>query len=624
MPPLERIATRRTHRLRMRDGVRLAVDVWLPRDARAPLPAVVLTTRYMRAVRWSAVARAAGLDALLDIHGTTRRRMLEAGYAWVDVDARGSGASEGARPCPWHREEVRDGAEVVDWIVAQPWSSGRVGATGVSYAGTAAEMLLVNRHPAVRAIAPRFSLYDVYPDVAFPGGIHLAWFTKEWAAFNRLLDQNRYPSAVGSMVRVNMKALAEYLRDRELARAGALVAAAEGPRTARVIEAIMGVLSRGVRPPDEDEASALAAVIECHAQNADVHEASRRIVHRDDAGLSPDEPDAGIDSFSPHAYAADIAQSGAAVLSVSGWLDGAYQHAAIKRHRALPPDRTWLQIGPWDHGGRQNVSPFDPRGRTDYDHDGELVRFFDAHLKDGPAWDAPRVRYFTLGEERWKSADRWPPPGATTRTLYLDRDRRLSHEAPPLGGSETHELDHDVGTGARSRWRSLLGLAAPVGYGDRRSLGSRLLCFDGPPLDAPLEITGHPVVRLFVAADAPDATLFAYLEEVALDGRVTYVTEGQLRALHRRFREPPRPGLPPERTFARADAATMRPDEPVELAFDLLPISYRVPARHRIRLSIAGADADHFARIPDAPSAITVLHGGAHASRIDLPIVDRR
>jgi hypothetical protein len=53
-----------------------------------------------------------------------------------------------------------------------------------------AEMLPVNRHPAVKAVAPRFSLFDTYLDIAFPGGIHDAWFTENWRRLNEALDRN--------------------------------------------------------------------------------------------------------------------------------------------------------------------------------------------------------------------------------------------------------------------------------------------------------------------------------------------------------------------------------------------------------------------------------------------------
>ena len=69
-------------------------------------------------------------------------RYINHGYAFVVVDARGSGASFGTRVQEWSPDEVRDGAEIMDWIVAQSWSNGRIGSTGISYDGTAAEFAL--------------------------------------------------------------------------------------------------------------------------------------------------------------------------------------------------------------------------------------------------------------------------------------------------------------------------------------------------------------------------------------------------------------------------------------------------------------------------------------------------
>src|SRR5688572_23031024 len=174
----------------MRDGVRIALDVHVPGRS-APCPAILRQTRYLRSLR----TRLGGgpFAAQLDLYARTRRRFLAAGYAWVDVDVRGTGASGGTWAYPWSTGEVRDGAEVIDWIVRQPWSDGLVGALGISYDGTCADMLLGEGHPAVRAIAPMFALYDVYADVAFPGGIALSWFTERWAAYNAALDRGRFP-----------------------------------------------------------------------------------------------------------------------------------------------------------------------------------------------------------------------------------------------------------------------------------------------------------------------------------------------------------------------------------------------------------------------------------------------
>lgn len=158
---------RHSQYLTMRDGVRLAADLYLP-DTYHPgarLPTILEQTRYFRDydLRWPfslfVPRKAVGL-----IPG-----MVNCGYAWVFVDVRGTGASNGYQVGMYPREQVKDSAEIVDWIVKQPWSNGKVGTFGMSYDAGAAELTLVNRHPAVRAAAPFYMLFDMYSDCAAPG-----------------------------------------------------------------------------------------------------------------------------------------------------------------------------------------------------------------------------------------------------------------------------------------------------------------------------------------------------------------------------------------------------------------------------------------------------------------------
>jgi len=564
----------------MRDGVRIAVDLYLPRGFKIGdrLPTILHQTSYHRShqLRWP-------VGLVMDRPGPLVELFVTRGYAWVDVDARGSGASFGSRPMPWSPDEVRDGAEIVDWIVRQPWSDGTVGATGISYAGTAAEMLLVNRHPAVKAIAPRFSLYDVYPDIAFPGGVHLTWFTENWARLNRTLDANRLPDDVPWYLRL------------------AIV---------------------GVRPVDEDrDGKLLAAAVREHAANYDPHAWAVDITYRDD---KPRGTTISADQFSPHAFAKEIAASGAAIYSYSGWLDGAYQLAAIKRYLAAPGPAHRLILGPWDHGGRRQISPAAASPRVQFDQAAELLRFFDHHLRRRPTGieqEAP-VQYFTMGEERWKSAESWPPP---TRTwpLFLDAAGRLSPARAGTEGIDPYRVDASAGTGTATRWRSLLGGIGGAPYPQRAVRDGGLLVYTSPPLEGATEVTGHPVAWLRMSVTATDASVFVYLEDVDERGSVAYVTEGVLRALHRKVgSQLAGAGGPPipERSFLRVDGAPLKPEAPVDLVFDLLPTSYLFARGHRIRIAIAGADVHHFVRVPSgSPPMFHVYRGGADGSRVDLP-----
>jgi uncharacterized protein len=607
---------RRSLHLTMRDGVKIAVDVHLPADRSSErLPVILRQTRYFRGVALRPPFAQLGIDWLLDHAADTRARFLAAGYAWVDVCARGSGASFGRRPCPWSPDEIADGGEIVDWIVDQPWSNGRVGATGVSYDGTTSELLLVTQHPAVRAVCPRFSLYDVYTDVAFPGGIHLRWFTEAWGAFNKALDAGTLDHAFAMMLRVQVRAL----RALPSPRLEPLLQLADSEVAEKLYGAVVRVLADGVRPVDDDAGGLLRAAVDEHRENFDVHEGALAVSCRDDAGIAADYPEATIDFFSPHAHADALRATGVPILGYSGWLDAAYQHGAIKRFRAIDNAGSGLIIGPWDHGGMGNVSPFSDSAKAAFDQDAELIRFFDRHLR-GVDHDDPAVRYFTMGAERWQSAATWPPPGFEPRRWHLDKGQRLSDAPGQAPSADAYRIDTSIGTGRRSRWDSLLGLLPPVGYSHRRALGGRSLVYRSEPLEEAVEVTGHAQVVLTMSSDGRDPYVFVYLEDEAPDGTVRYVTEGQLRAAHRVSETPGAyPASGPSRSFRRADLQLLTPHEPVQIAFDLLPTSWQVGRGHRLRLVITGSDRDHFADSSDA-TELTIHLGGHHVSHLELPI----
>lgn len=604
-------AVRRESRyLTMRDGVKIAVDVYLPKKlpADAKLPAILHQTRYWRAkrLRWpaSVLVDEFEVEGLL---GSFKRRALEQGYAWVDVDTRGSGASFGTRPWDYSPDEIRDGAEVVDWIVAQPWSSGRVGAAGASYAGSAAELLLLNHHPAVRAVAPVLCAFDEYADLLAPGGVPLRWWIDQWGRATARLDRGQMP----------------------------------GDWRVRYWVA-------GVRPVDADRAGRLlAAALREHADNADFR-ALAHVEFRDDfpfdgTGAPPARLASmrrafhfferrfgagfrarGVDLASPHAYAADLIASGAAVYAVSGWLDGAYANAAARRFLAYPRGRSKLLIGPWDHVLHQ-VSPFGSVRALRFDLAGELLKFFDHYLKDvdtGIEREAP-VHYFTLGEERWKAGRAWPPP-ARRQSLYLAPAGRLSPDPPSAAvADDAYRVDPGAGTGRQTRWDTLAGRPIHRLYPDRARRDRALRVYTSAPLQAALEVTGYPVVTLYAASSATDGAFFVYLEDVDPDGRVAYVTEGELRAIDRALAAARPQDLPvPRHSDLRAAAQPLVPGQTAELVFALLPTSYRFAAGHAVRIAIAGADRDHFAAIPagSAPLLRIERHAGA-ASRIDLPVV---
>lgn len=156
----------------MPDGARLAATVWLPEDAEAhPVPAVLEMIPYRR--RDGTVFRDHLMHPYVAGHG----------FACCRVDLRGSGDSDGILVDEYTDEEHDDACTVIAWLAAQPWCSGAVGMTGISWGGFNALQVAARRPPALKAIITLCASDDRYADdVHYYGGCLL---TEEplWSAF---------------------------------------------------------------------------------------------------------------------------------------------------------------------------------------------------------------------------------------------------------------------------------------------------------------------------------------------------------------------------------------------------------------------------------------------------------
>jgi hypothetical protein len=565
------------------DGVRLAVDVWLPAKRTAAggtVGTVMRVTRYHRAEGPGEPEPAA------DTNAAAGDLFNGAGFALVVADARGTGASFGTRAGELSEREVKDYGELVSWVAAQPWSNGRVGVYGTSYEGQAAELTAGLGNAHLVAVAALFSPYDPYHELFYPGGCGTGGRYARWMYESQLKD-----GIAGAL-------------DRLAAVTGQPAESIARPAP--------------VKPVDGPDGPALLdAAIGEHQSNADVAALMSRVPFRDDrvAGLS-------WDATAPASSGPAAGIPGVPMLVRAGWLDGGFAAGALARFVTRAGQQR-VEIGPWGHGGGSFADTLRPSGAADHDplstasQDRRLVEFFARHLeRDGEAAERSTLTFGTLGTGEWQTVTRWPPPSTGTQRWYLGPGG-LTREAGPAG-AVTRRVDVTASTGAANRWLAIDLDRAPA-YPGRKQADDALLTFTSGPLPAAAHVLGFPVVTLRLATSGTDGAVYVYLEDVGRDGDVSYLTEGCLRFLHRRTAGPAQPerlGVP--RTFARPDALPVVPGEPMDLTVQLLPVSALVPAGHRIRVAIAGHDASCFTRYGPAEETFTLRLGSD--SRLDLPV----
>ncbi|MGY5809937.1 CocE/NonD family hydrolase [Rhizobium sp. LEGMi198b] len=550
------------------EGVRLALDVVRPMGDSADHKRniILVMTCYGRGKNGETSNQYADL-------------FVPEGYAVVVGDVRGTGASFGVWPGHRSREEILDFSYVLDWIASQPWSTGNVLAYGVSYTANSADLIASRNHPALKGIVPRYVDYDIFFET-YPGGVP-----------NLTLD--RWSRLVESL---NRDENSEINADRA------------------------STLRAGIRPVGSQ--AELTAALQEHARAPSFQPVEQTTSFDDWLSRR-----SGFD-FSPQASADLISQSGVPIQNWGSWFDSGSPLGSIRRF-LLQSNPMNIILGPWNHGGRK---PYDPL-RTDVQDYAPImavqhandIRFIDACFTGQAALQADKViHYYTCGEGSWKSTRSWPVPAVRQR-WHIASGSRLS-SSPSDTGYDTLQVDRELGDVLSNRWDTNGGIGTwEIDYGDRRQFDAARLAYTSDPLQSDMEITGHPVVDLNITSTREDGIFFVYLEAVKPDGTSCYLTEGQLRARHRKvWAASPFAALGPQQSYLESDAEPLTPGEPTRLAFMLLPMSALIPAGYSLRVCVAGSESTSFANIPaDGAPPQLQFHRGPHGCYIDLPVVER-
>jgi hypothetical protein len=569
----------RSYYLAMHDGVRLAVSWYFPNHVEPgkPAPVLLMQTRYGRA----------GSKGYTDA-------WVKRGYVAAIVDVRGSTASFGSRDSEVGPGEQRDMEEIIAHVAKQPWSNGKVVTSGVSYTGDTADMATTRHAPPLVAAIPRETDWDFW-DLFWPGGIQQDYLFLGWGGWVYELDFGRLRRSLGSAP----SALDCRLRTEDCPKLfPVLQPVDEDPDYKLLREALNSREKNGKHWTTNDYANA---------------------VFRDDKGLN------GHTFFdgSAGAHLEAVRREKKPVQYWGSWVDANCGDAALNRYRSTPETPSVIIITANDHEGNVGADPFFPERRDPFPSVEEQrrlnVEFADQILSGRPP--ARTIQYYVMGARVMRETPLWPPQGVKQVRFALDANRQLTREKP-ASGMDSYQVDFTATTGKENRWTTNAG-PSPV-FTDRREEDRKLLTYDSPPMTEDTELAGWPVVTLRMRTKTSDPAVFAYIEDVAPDGRVTYVAEGELRAVNRKIADPaklPYDQGPAPHSFNRADALHVVPGEPFTIKFKLYSTAALIKSGHRIRLAIAGSDADTFHRMSAGqPEQFDIYRGGTELSVVELPL----
>jgi predicted acyl esterase len=571
----------------MRDGVRLATDVYLPPTEQAPT--VIVRTPYGRAA-----------DKFVALAIALARR----GYAAVLQDCRGTGDSE---PNTWdyYMYEPEDGFDLVEWVRQRDWFDGFVGATGSSYA--AQTQWCMAMHATMSAIVPEVSGLGIAVNSA-----HLYMFL------------NAYARSVGkgaNKISVPFTELEGVMLEETLA-GGYFNEAMDPPLPASILDSYPE-LRQFVPAEARKEIWARYCALTC-ARRA---EFVRRAFDAESVTIVEVEALPSIFGYDvphdahtlPHVDKTQLCSSvRAPALMVTGWYDWGLNDALatwdmLTRHaQAEVSSRSRLLITPSAHNvpgyheGMADHSELQHNHRTVNNID--LLLHWNAAIRERATDTWPRITYYLMGANEWRAADVWPPAEARSVEIFLHSQGRLSLQAPPEDSAVDRYI-YDPREATPTAGGSIVSYVYPPGSVDVSEIQRRrdVLTYTTPLLQRDLDVVGPLTFILHASSSALDTDFVVRLSDVFPDRRAIQLQNGLLRARYRDSSGPPQP---------------LQPGRAYRFVIDMWATANRFKAGHRLRIDISSADFPRFDRNsnrggvqgPPMPAEQCIYHDAEHPS----------
>lgn len=583
----------------MRDGVKLATDVYLPAKDQSPLPeklpAILTRTPYNK-----------------DGTAGTARYYAARGYAFVAQDTRGRYNSEGV----WHmlNDDGRDGYDVAEWICRQPWSNGKIGMIGTSYVGGTQHAMAMEKPPGLVTVIPVDAMSNLgYQSMRNAGAFELRFWNWIFSIAGPNGSRQARDPATAATLREMMENRRSYLANFPLRR---------GTTPLKHIPEYEDWLVEAIRHGANDEFWKQNNVLDYTDRYKDVP-----------------------------------------VYLVSGWYDSwggnnTANYMALSKRIKGP---VYLIMGPWIHGSQGSSAhgqvSFGPAAAIPdplawrlewYDH--WLKGIANKVGKEAPFATPVRIFVMGTGDGRktadgrlhhgghWRDEQEWPLGGTRYTRFHLHAEGRLSTgrpDAPRASTSFTFDPKSPVPTigGNISSGNGIMlqgawdqrGGEHVWNFPDPIPLSARndVLVFQTEPLEDDLEVTGEIEVKLWASSSAPDTDFTAKLIDVYPPnpdfpgGFDLNLGDGIVRA---RFRD----SLKQEKL--------MQPGAVYPLTIKLYPTSNVFKRGHRIRLDVSSSNFPRFDVNPNtgeplgdhrrtAVAVNTVYHDRDRPSHVILPVI---
>jgi putative CocE/NonD family hydrolase len=554
----------------MRDGKRMAADIYRPKDASKKYPIIFVRTPYN--FNYWDVRGGAPRDL------TTELQAIKHGYAYVEMNERGHFFSEGSYDILG--PPLTDGTDAITWMSSQSWSNGKVGTIGCSSTAEWQLGVAAQGNPAFAAMIPqgfgagvgRVGPYYEQGNWYRGGAVQMLFITWLYGEQNQVRPMFPPNTSEEDMMRASKSFdLAQQLPPVDWAKALTHLPEMD---ILKAVDAPRGIFA------DHMEVSTGGAMIKRTPNDPAWYR----------GGLWHDDHPIDVPGF-----------------WFMSWYDvsigpnlAAYNYV---RKTAKPEiaKQQYAIIAPVGHCGYKRATEDTivgerSMGDARLDYDALTYGWFDFFLKgenNHVLETMPRVRYFTMGSNKWQTSETWPPEGAQPMTLYLASggkanslygDGALTSGEPAADNSDGFVYDPMNPVPSYGGNVCCTGNAITAGAFDQRKMEARadILVYTSEPLKEGTEVSGPIDVTLYVSSDAKDTDFTVKVLDVYPDGTAYNLDETIQRLRYRDgYDKPP---------------VWMEPGKVYKVALQPMTTSNFFAAGHRIRVEVSSSNFPRFDR----------------------------